>query len=268
MMRSWVKRIALVALGIGLLAGGAAWWALQQTQFVPEFYTRAASNRASTTVEASRRLQAEVEQLQSNVAKIGSWRAAFSDEQINAWLIEELPNKFPRLAALGASEPRIVIEDERVLAAVRYRHGGIDTVVSCEFRVELTEEPNMLAFRVQNLRAGSLPLPLSKFQRGISKEAARGDIDIHWDMTETGPIALVTVPSEDPRYSLSPVVVESLMTYDGALLLSGHTGEWAHHEFQPKGPVHQFVSYRPGTQRNDQSPRISSERSEPPSTIR
>ncbi len=225
-MRIWIKRIAIIMCVISVIAGSIAWWAVEQSQYVPEFYTRASTNRSVTTVEASRRLQAEVKQLQNDVAQIGSWRVAFSDEQVNAWLIEELPQKFPRLAA-GASEPRIMIEDDRVRAAVRYKTNHIDTIVSCEFVVEMTEEPNMLAFRVQNLRAGALPLPLTKFVNGITKEAARGDIDVRWDDTEKGPIALVTIPSTDPRYVLSPVVVESMMMYDGALLLSGHTGALA-----------------------------------------
>ncbi|MGB7326217.1 MAG: hypothetical protein WBD31_15190 [Rubripirellula sp.] len=257
-MRNWIKRISLVVIAISVTSGAVAWWAVQQSQYVPEFYTRASNNHSVTTAEANRRLKAEVQQLQTNVAKLGSWRAAFSDEQINAWLIEELPQKFPRLAALGASEPRIVIKNEKVQAAVRYKNRHIDTIVSCEFIVEMTEQPNMLAFRVQNLRAGALKLPLTKFLTGISKEAARGDIDVRWDMTDTGPIALVTVPSEDPRYALAPVVVESLITYDGAVLLAGHTGQLAHETFTPRGPVHQFVSYRPQKTENVQSARLTS----------
>ncbi|TWU57015.1 hypothetical protein Poly51_29360 [Rubripirellula tenax] len=267
-MRSWTKKIVAGVIAVTSICAGATFWALQQSQFVPEFYTAASNKGSTSTVEASRRLQAEVQQLRSDAAKIGSWRAAFSDEQINAWLIEELPQKFPRLAALGAREPRIVIEDDRVLAAVRYKHGRIDTVISCEFVVVLTEEPNLLAFRVENLRAGSLPLPLSKFLTGITKEAARGDIDIRWDLTDSGPIALVNIPSEDPRYDISPVVVASVMTYNGAVLLSGYTGEASKTAFRPRGPVHQFVSYRPRRQTIDQPASFSTSSRPDSSTIR
>ncbi len=257
-MRSWIKSTVLLLSTIAVFGGISTYWAIRQSKFVPEFYAQATKIHSTSNAEARRRLEAEVEQLQNSAAKLGSWRAAFSDEQINAWLMDELPKKFPRLAALGASEPRVMIQDDRVLAAVRYSHGRFDTIISCEFVVALTEEPNMLAFRVQNLRAGALPLPLNQFLSGITKEASRGDLDIRWDMTEAGPIALVTVPSEDPRYVLSPVVVESVLLYDGALLLSGHTGELAHQVFKPRGEVHQFVSYRPGDQRIDQPARWTS----------
>ena len=102
----------------------------------------------------------------------------------------------------------------------------------------------MLAVKVSGLKAGALPLPLNKFLKGISKEAATGGIDVQWDMNESGPIALVTVPSEHPRYVISPVTVESVELTDGRLRLAGHTGPLAHQSYQPQGPIYRFVSYR------------------------
>ena len=265
-MRRWIKRIAIAAtllLAIFLTAG---WWAVEQTQHVPEFYARATKPRSDSTARASRHLAAEVEKLQSSVAKTGFWNADFSDGEINAWLIEELPKKFPRLLAKGASEPRIVIEDDRVLAAVRYKNRRIDTVISCELEVELTEQANMLALRVKDLKAGLLPLPLSNFLKGISTEAAKGDIDIRWDVPDSGPVALVTVPSEHPRYVSKPVIVESVQLVEGTLILSGHTGPMAHESYNPRGPVYRFVSYRPGEKNNLQ--RLSSKPKRAPGKLR
>ena len=260
-MRRWAIRIAvsfvilLVVIG---LSGG--WWALEQTQHVPEFYTRATDDAPLEHRGGQPGLQEEVEQLQSDAAKIGSWNATFSDDQINAWLIEELPKKFPRLLASGASEPRIAIEDDRLLAAVRYKNRRIDTVISCQLSVELTEQPNMLALQVNHLKAGALPLPLSNFLKGITHEAAKGGVDIRWDDAQSGPIALVTVPSEHPGYVRAPVIVESIQLVDGSLILAGHTGPLRIESYSPLGPVYQFVSYRPGENRNRQDSRLSSNR--------
>ncbi len=262
-MRRWIKRLTITTV-VTLAAGGTvAWWLVEQTRHVPEFYTRATKQRPEQTAEASRRMRADVKRLQEDAAKIGSWHAEFSDDEINAWLVEELPRKFPRLLARGASDPRVVIEEGRILAAVRYKDRRIDTVISCAVEVALTEQPNMLALKVTGLKAGALPLPLSKFQKGISKEAATGDIDVQWDLAESGPIALVTVPSEHPRYAISPVTVESVKLVDGRLQLSGHTGELAKQSYQPQGPVYRFVSYRHGVNRKRHSSRVSLKRTSP-----
>lgn len=259
-MRRWIKRIAIAITILVVLGLPAGWWAVQQTQHVPEFYARATETPSLVTVRASQQLNVEMEQLQVDAATIGSWHATFGDDEINAWLTQELPKKFPQLLAKGASDPRIIIAEDRVLAAVRYKNRRIDTVISCELEVELTEEPNMLALRVKHLKAGALPLPLSNFLKGISKEAGKGDIDIRWDVTDAGPIALVTVPSEHPRYVSNPVIVESVRLVEGALVLSGHTGPLAREAYRPLGPVYRFVSYRPGENRQRQKSQLSSRR--------
>ena len=252
-MRRWIKRLGLALLCAASAGGCASWWAVGQTQHVPAFYAQATERLPQPeTAEASRRLMIDVERLQDDAARLGSWRAEFSDDRLNAWLIEELPKKFPRLLARGASDPRIVIEDGRMLAAARFKGHSIDTVISCELEVEMTEQPNMLALRVSNLRAGALPLPLSRFLKGISNEAARGQVDLRWDLTEDGPIALLNVPSKHPGYVHEPVVVESVQLAEGRLILTGHTGQLAREEFQPRGPIHRFVSYPYGTNRNRQ----------------
>lgn len=257
-MRRWLKRIGITLVVIVTIGVTGAWWAVQQTKKVPDFYDEATKNLPADTAAANLRLQQNVKQLQEDAAHAGSWKASFTDSQINAWLIQELPKKFPQLLAKGVRDPRLVIEDGRLLLAARYRHKRIDTVVSMEIHAELTEEPNMLAITVHNLRAGALPIPLERFLKGITREAAKGDVDIQWDMTDKGPVALVTVPNEHPKFVVNPVVVESVILADGRLELAGHSGTVAQESYQPRGPIHRFVSYRHDPKRKPQAPRVSS----------
>ena len=245
-MRRLIKRTLAILILLGLIGAAGSYWAVQQTRQIPDFYARATHSDIARREFVNQQMELGVQQLRHDAGRVGSWRASFTDGQINAWLQNELPQKFPRLLAVGAENPRIVIEGGKILAACRYRNRHLDTVISCELEVQLTEEPNMMAFRVSNLRAGALPLPLGKFVRGISKEAARGDIDIRWDHTVDEPVALVVVPSEHPKYVVSPVIVENVSLNDGGLTMSGHSGPEAHDFYHPAGPLHRFVSYRPG----------------------
>lgn len=249
-MNRWLKRIAVVIAGITIVGTLSAWWAVRQTQQVPEFYTRATRQLPIDLVAASETLEHDVDELQNAASHLGSWYATFTEEQINAWLVQQFPKEFPKILPKGVEEPRIVIEDRRVLAAARYKNSRIDTIVSFEIKVELTEQANVLAVRIENLRAGSLPLPLQSFLRGISVEAAKGDIVVIWDMDETGPVALVTVPSEHPSFEKSPVIIESVTLQDGHVLLAGHTGNEARIAYQPRTSVYQLASTRFG--KNDQ----------------
>ena len=248
-MRRLLKRIGIALAIIMVVCVSGAWWALQQTKQIPEFYAEVTRNPPDDDDQQSMQLKADVRRLQADAAQQGSWNARFSDRQINAWLSQELPKKFSRLLAKGMSDPRIVIQDDRVLIAARYQDKRIDTVVSMEIKAELTEEPNMLALRVQNLRAGALPLPLDRFLKGITREAARGDVEVRWDFTDEGPVALVTVPSQHPKYVVNPVVIESVRFMEGRLELSGHSGPVAEESYRPRGPIHRFVSYRPSDEK-------------------
>jgi hypothetical protein len=243
-MRRRITRILVTTSVLFAIVGLASWWAVGKTREVPEFYRRATANRQPLTQKAARQFEKKIEKLHSDTSQIGSWHSSFDADEINQWLADELPKKFPRLLAIGAQEPRVVIEEGRVLAAVRYQRKSIDIVISCRLEVEMTEHPNMLALRVTDLRAGALRLPLGSFIKGISKEAAHGDIDIQWDNTEKDPVALVTVPSEHPQYIVSPVVVESVRLDNGTLTLSGHCGPLAQQLYSPIGNVYRFVSYQ------------------------
>lgn len=246
-MRRWLTRIAISLLLVLLVLGCMASWALKQTRTVPAFYAEAAAREPQNTDRVRRELEVQVEHLQSSVRKTGSWSAEFSDEQINAWLESALAAAFPKLLPKGVSDPRVVVEDDHLLAAALYKNKRIETVVSCEIRVALTEEPNILAVRIDNLRAGALPLPLDGFMKKISHEVSKSDIEVRWDKAEPdqAPVALVSVPSEHESYVRTPVIVESVRLKDGFLTLTGHTGPEARRSFNPSGPIYQLASLFP-----------------------
>ncbi len=252
-LRFWGRLVAVV-LAVTLAVGGmVSYWAVWQSRQVPDFYKRAFNQSDQAMQVARNQLQFDVEQLQSDLSRRGSWNASFSEDEINAWLSDQLPERFDRLSKRGVREPAIAIEDGQILAAVRYQSSRWDTVVSCRLSVEMTEEPNLLAIHLSDLKAGALPLPLEPFVRRISREAALGDLDIRWDFTEDGPIALVHIPPEDPHYAFAPLVIELVSLTAGRLRLSGQAGQLAQDFYSPRGPLHRFVSFRKQTQPSNET---------------
>lgn len=232
----------------------AARWALEKTKEVPDFYIQAKARTPVDLDAVSRQLEHEVQEFTDQVGLIGSWHAMFTEEQINAWLVQQLPKEFSKVLPRGVQDPRVVIQDGKVLAAARYADHRIDTVVSFEIEIQLTEVPNVLAVEIRNLKAGALPLPLNHFVHQISRRAAYDSLEVRWDEGDEGiPIGLITVPSEHPKYVRAPVIVESVELTDGRLWLSGHTGPEAVMSFQPRGPVYQLASLR--TNEGDSSKR-------------
>lgn len=243
-MKRWIISLAALLVLGAVVSTFVSWWALQRTRVVPDFYAQAALRMPEDLDSVIASLEQDVVQLQGDAARLGSWCAAFTDEQVNAWLVQQLPREFPNLLPRGVTDPRIVIEDGRVYAAARYKNQHIDTVVSFEVKAALTEQANVVAVQITNLRAGTLPLPLTHFLRGISAEAAKSNMEVRWEMNQSEPIALVTIPSEHPGYKHTPVIVESLGLSSGLLSLAGHTGTEAYESYRPQGPIYQLASAR------------------------
>ncbi|MEM6779043.1 MAG: hypothetical protein AAF670_15405 [Planctomycetota bacterium] len=248
--RRFLRPLGVAVVTLGAVTVVTGWWLGAQTSHVPDFYSVALRQSDDDQRIARNEFHQDVQQLQNDASRLGHWKANFDESQINAWLSDQLPEKYARWIARGARDPAIAIHDGQLKAAVRYTSSRIDTVISCDMDVSMTKEPNLLAIQLSNLRAGLLPLPIEPFIRRISLEAAMGDLEIRWDLTPEGPVALVKIPHEDESYVFQPVVIESVQLTEGELSLAGRTGDTATEKYQPRGPVHQFVRYRTPTQRN------------------
>ena len=103
-MKRLTKRLILTGVFIGVASSAGMIWTHHQINKVPDFYKEAiSSSKASSdaVVLDSQRMQSRVEKLQSDVERVGIWEADFAEEQINAWLIDQLPKYFANLQAKG-----------------------------------------------------------------------------------------------------------------------------------------------------------------------
>lgn len=240
-MRRLSKTLALVVVALAAGFGFVTWWVARATQQVPEFYQLAVQQPSQDLEQQKEELEARFEKLSKQVRRVGSWRVTFTSDQINAWLASELSDHFPDVLPVGTEDPRVMVQDGKVLVAARYKRGRVDTVISFELYARLTDEPNVVALQVHHLRAGALPIPINHFSDKISKAASRGDLQVRWEIEDENPIALVTVPSEHDRYVKTPVIIEKLELQEGEVFLSGHTGPQAHVAWNPGGPIYRLA---------------------------
>lgn len=237
-----IKRLLLVGALLFVSLGATAWWAHQQTQKVPEFYEQAiALPPAEDLAKSSEQLEANVQQLQDDAIQLGVWEAEFAVEQINAWLIDQLPKRFPGLQARGLQDPRVMIRDGAITAAARFKDHRLDAVLSCELSVRLTDHPNRLAVSLHSLRAGALPLPLSQFKERIQKIAAKTNLNLQWDTRDGETVGLIDVPSEYPGHVDQSVIIESIQLLGQRLVVAGKTGDLQMTEYSPEGPVYRLA---------------------------
>jgi hypothetical protein len=131
-------------------------------------------------------------------------------------------------------DPRVAIEQDRLLIAAKYRTSGIETVVSLELSAFLTDEPNVVAIRVHHVAAGKIPIPLGKYLEQITTAASNRGIYIRWQEVEGDPLAIITLPHSEPG-DQREIILRSLELRPGKAIAAGTVEERP----PPKHPAEQ-----------------------------
>ena len=194
--------------------------AYRASQSVPEFYQAALELELEEADEAGEQLEHRVLELQNDLDAGESWRLQLSETQINGWLSQDLPQKFPKLLPSEVKAPRVALEDGKALVACRIETKKFSSVLSLCLTPYLTEEPNVVALRISKVRAGRLPVPLGDTLDKITNSARKSGIEVRWGQEDGDPVALVTLPSESPDLKQG-VLLEMLEIANTEVTLAG-----------------------------------------------
>jgi hypothetical protein len=96
-------------------------------------------------------------------------------------------------------------------------------VISLAAEVYLTDEPNEVAVRIREVRAGRLPLPLKGVLDRVTAQARDRNLPLRWTQHDADPVALIPIPVEHEQYRGHQLLLDAVSLGDGSLLLTGHT---------------------------------------------
>ncbi len=202
--------LALVGIAVGL------GWAAHQA---PDFYTAALKAPPSPKVReaAARQFAEQTAELVRELQYSPKWEQEFTQQQVNAWLEEELPRQYGHRIPRNVSDPRVQFTDGLVRIGFQLSSRAFEGVVSLDLRPSVPE-PNRLEIAVESLSAGLLPLAPASFTDDVSKELDRHGIDHEWQV-ENGLHHLVVtiVPNRGDR-----PVLEEIAVGDAKLRIAGH----------------------------------------------
>jgi hypothetical protein len=94
----------------------------------------------------------------------------------------------------------------------------------------LTDQPNEIAVRVSQVRAGMLPVPLAKVLDRVSAAALKSGFHLRWAQQDGDPVAVVALPTERPDVR-NDVLVETLQIGSGLLRIAGSAAD------EPQSPA-------------------------------
>lgn len=221
-LRKLIHILVVSALPLGLVCLAGLVTVYRASQQVPDFYHEALQQEVKLQEEAGEELEQGVLELHNDVRRQGRWQALFTEQQINGWLAVDLPEKFPNVLPADVREPRVKIAPQHAAVACRYEGRALESIISLALEIYLVE-PNVVAVRIRNVRAGVLPLPVQKFLDQIARAAGQADISVSWAQSEGDPVALISVPIEHPEYEYGEISLDTLELRDGELYLAGTT---------------------------------------------
>jgi hypothetical protein len=211
-----VGLISAAALIVAVLGG--AYHAAQQVQ---PFYVEALEIEPEALERGSRELESRATALYSDARQQGQWHALFTAEQINGWLATQLAANQDRELPTNIRDPRVAITKDALTLGFRTTSGGVDTVVTVDAGVFLTEEGSV-AVRLMSVKAGALPLPVMRLADELAAACQKLSLPVRWMQQDGEPVALVEMHS-DPASDKPQLFIDTIELGESELYVAGHT---------------------------------------------
>jgi hypothetical protein len=224
------RRSLLLAIAVFLCLTcgvGATLWIL--VRYEPSLYLQAAMPPGEQRHQLSKKCQQELMKLYASVSNPDEqeWGHRFTDSEINSYLAEHFVQSHLNEHVLpeGISEPRLVIEQDKIRVAFRYGKGLWSTIVSIDLRVWLVKgEPNVVALKLIGFHAGALPISAQSLLESITKTCQDNGIGVDWYRDDGAPVAVLRFQAEQPHPTLE---LETIKLEPGAIHIEGRTKDLA-----------------------------------------
>lgn len=220
-MRLSIKRVLLIGAAVATVIAAipiAVWLSLTHQ---PSFYRAMVIVPHAQQEEKAKRFVAQSLQLRNDICNEPAWEAVFSDQEVNAWLAEDLVTHFADQLPPEVHEPRVVFDVDRVTFAFELDHGPVRSVIWVVARPNVPEG-NVLELTFEKIRAGMIPVPADQVFERIVDHARNRGIDVSWRRAGVFPVATLRYTPDTHR---ADVTLERVQIRKGEIRLVGRSDQ-------------------------------------------
>jgi hypothetical protein len=167
----------------------------------------------------AKRFVAQSLQLRNDIVNEPTWEAVFSDQEVNAWLAEDLVTHFADQLPPEVHDPRVLFETDRVVLAFQLDTAGISSVITVVARPRVPAE-NTVELTLEKIRAGILPVPADNVLDRIIEHARVRGMDVQWQRRDGYPVVVLQYT---PSLAREDVLLEELEIRGGQIRLAGRS---------------------------------------------
>jgi hypothetical protein len=217
-MQKTTKRLIYFGVGLGVLAliPVGAWFSLT---YEPYYYRAMVGLTREQRAGRAKKFVAQSLQLRNDICNEPSWEAVFTDQEVNAWLAEDLVTHFADRLPPEINEPRLMFEADRIILAFQLRQGAVHSVITVVARPRVPGE-NTVELTLEKIRAGILPVPADNILDRIIEYARSHGVDAEWARKDGFPVVVMRYT---PHVEREDVQLEELQISDHQIRLAGRS---------------------------------------------
>lgn len=217
-----IKRLLLLGLllvaGLVVSVAGGMYWAVTSAQ---PYYQVALEKPPEVLQENSRQLESRFATLHNDLQNEGTWQTVISADELNGWLAFKLPESFPDMLPEEVRDPRIAITERHLIFAAQSELAGVDAVVSVFVEPFVTANGD-LAIQLDQVLAGSLPVPTADMIDRVAQATRRAGLPIRWTKSDDKVVMIVARELWDTDEAQHRTL-GAIELSDGEMFLSGRT---------------------------------------------
>jgi hypothetical protein len=218
MLKMMCKRLLGVGtfLGVCVSVPSGVWLSLT---YQPSYYRDIVSLPHDQSEAKAKHFVAQSLQLRNDICNEPTWEAVFSDQEVNAWLAEDLVTHFADQLPPEVHDPRVLFETDRVVLAFQLDKAGFQSVITVVARPHVPEG-NTVELTLEKIRAGILPVPADNILDRIVEHARHHGVDVRWKRRDGYPVVVMRYT---PNLSREDVELEELEIRGGRIRLAGRS---------------------------------------------
>ena len=174
---------------------------------------------ARTAQGRAKKFVAQSIQLRNDICNEPNWEAVFTDQEVNAWLAEDLVTYFADRLPPEVNEPRLLFEVDRIILAFQLRQRGVQSVITVVARPRVPGG-NTIELTLEKIRAGILPVPADNILDRIIEYARNHGVDAEWARKDGFPVVVMRYT---PHIDREDVQLEELQIRDHQIRLAGRS---------------------------------------------
>jgi hypothetical protein len=217
-MHKATKRLIYAGIGLGVLAAIpiGAWFSLT---YEPYYYRAMVGLSREQRAGRAKKFVAQSIQLRNDICNEPAWEAVFTDQEVNAWLAEDLVTHFADRLPPEVNEPRLLFEVNRIILAFQLRQGAVQSVITVVARPRVPGG-NTIELTLEKIRAGILPVPADHILDRIIEYARSHGVDAEWARKDGFPVVVMRYT---PHIAREDVQLEELQIRDHEIRLAGRS---------------------------------------------